>query len=69
MTYLDDLQMIKSALFEIIKQANGLAIGLQHIAPPQVGMPSSVRYLFETAEQLQEKLTKINQLIEEKTAE
>ncbi len=65
MTYLDDLHMTKAVLLEVSKQANGLAVGLQHAAPPQAGMPSTVRYLFETSEQLKEKLAQINQLIED----
>jgi len=64
MTYLEDLQIAKSTLADVVKQANGLGIGLQHAAPPQAGVPLSVQYLFETSEQLQEKLDKINQLIE-----
>lgn len=64
MTYLDDLQIIKSALMEISKQSNGLAIGLQNAAPPKEVPPPSVCYLTETTEQLQDKLKQVNQLID-----
>lgn len=62
MTYLDDLQVVKSSFAEMAKQTNGLALGLQNAAPPQKGLPPSVQYLFETTEQLQEMLKKIDEL-------
>jgi len=65
MTYLDNLQAVKSSFAEIAKQTNGLALGLQNAAPPQEGLPPSVQYLFATTEQLQEMLKKLDQLSED----
>jgi hypothetical protein len=65
MTYFDDIQMLKQVFLETARHANGLAIGLQNAAPPQDNPPPSVRYLTETTEQLQERLSKLNELIQE----
>lgn len=66
MTYLDDIQNIKTVLIQTVKQTNALATGLQNAAPPeQNNLSPSVEYLFETSAQLEEKLNRIEQLIEE----
>ena len=65
MTYLDDLQLVKQTLLEVTKQTKGLAVGLQNVAPAQGAPPASVQYLFETTEQLEEKMNQVNQLIDE----
>ncbi len=65
MGYLDEVQTVRSTLFDIARHTNGLAVGLQQAAPPTSAISPSVQYLSDTTLQLQEKLGKVNQLIEE----
>lgn len=59
-----DAQFIKEKLHGLASQVYILAMGLQNVAPP--GTPvNSIHYLLETAAQLEQSSTAIEQLLQD----